>query len=166
MSSPPHLHLRNQLCLSLYSASNAFIRAYRPLLHSLDLTYPQYLVMLALWERDQLAVKDICEQTRLETGTVTPLLKRMEQKGLVTRSVSEEDERQKVIALTPKGHSLQQEAAQIPYRLGCMMGVDAPTVVALRKDIEQLYARLMQAIESGRKSCGEGELEHANEKQP
>lgn len=78
MSSPSHLHLRNQICLALYSAGNALSRAYRPLLEPLDLTYPQYLVMLALWEEDRVSVTAICERTRLDTGTVTPLLKRLE----------------------------------------------------------------------------------------
>lgn len=147
MSSKPHLHLSNQLCLSLYSTSNAVIRAYRPLLQAMDLTYPQYLVMLALWQEDALAVKHICERTRLETGTVTPLLKRLEQKGLIVRAHSELDERQKVISLTETGKAMVNQAEAVPGQLGCLTGMEVKTALQLRAEIESLYRQVMHAIE-------------------
>lgn len=147
MTSKPHLHLSNQLCLSLYSASNAIIRAYRPLLQAMDLTYPQYLVMLALWQEDSLAVKHICERTRLETGTVTPLLKRLEQKGLIVRAHSDLDERQKVISLTPAGQAMLDQAELVPSQLGCLTGMDVRSALHLRSEIEALYQKVLQAIE-------------------
>lgn len=159
LSSKPHLHLSNQLCLSLYSTSNAVIRAYRPLLQAMDLTYPQYLVMLALWQEDGLAVKHICERTRLETGTVTPLLKRLEQKGLIVRAHSDLDERQKVISLTPAGQSLLKQADAVPGQLGCLTGMDAQTVLQLRAEIETLYQKVLQAIELQKSLDPNAELE-------
>lgn len=129
MSAPPpapeHLRLDRQLCLSLYSAANALIRAYGPLLKPLDLTYPQYLVMLALWETEDLSVTEICVRTRLETGTVTPLLKRLEAKGLLRRGRSRADERVRVISLTPRGRDLRAAAEHVPFQMACL-GVLTP----------------------------------------
>ena len=97
------LRLDNQICFAVYSAAHAFNRVYKPLLDRLGLTYPQYLVMLVLWERDGVPVKDIGERLFLDSGTLTPLLKRLEAAGLVKRTRSTEDERQVLIALTPQG---------------------------------------------------------------
>src|ERR1700754_1774854 len=95
--------LDNQICFAVYSAAHAFNRIYKPLLDRLGLTYPQYLVMLVLWERDGVAVKEIGERLYLDSGTLTPLLKRLEAAGFVKRSRSSEDERQVLIALTAQG---------------------------------------------------------------
>ena len=119
MTNPSLLSLDLQICHALYSATNALIRAYRPLLEPLDLTYPQYLVMLALWEESELSVTQICQRTRLETGTVTPVLKRLEGKGLIVRGRSETDERQRVISLTEEGITLKQAAQQVPIQMAC-----------------------------------------------
>src|ERR1700749_1050842 len=97
------LRLDNQICFAIYSATHAFNRVYKPLLDRLGLTYPQYLVMLVLWERDGVPVRDIGERLSLDSGTLTPLLKRLEQAGLVKRTRSSEDERQVLIALTAHG---------------------------------------------------------------
>src|ERR1700742_4704581 len=97
------LLLSNQICFAVYSTAHAFNRVYKPLLDRLKLTYPQYLVMLVLWERDGLSVKEIGERLFLDSGTLTPLLKRMEAAELLKRSRSTEDERQVLIALTQKG---------------------------------------------------------------
>ena len=105
------LRLDNQICFAVYSTAHAFNRVYKPLLDKLGLTYPQYLVMLVLWERDGVPVKDIGERLLLDSGTLTPLLKRLEAAELVRRTRSTEDERQVLIALTPKGESLQGESA-------------------------------------------------------
>ena len=104
------LRLDNQICFAVYSAAHAFNRVYKPLLDRLGLTYPQYLVMLSLWERDGVPVKDIGERLFLDSGTLTPLLKRLEAAGLVKRTRTTEDERQVLIALTPQGQALKEKA--------------------------------------------------------
>ena len=101
------LALDAQLCFALYSASLAMTKLYKPLLDRLGLTYPQYLVMLVLWEEDAMSVKEIGERLFLDSGTLTPLLKRLEAAGLVKRTRSTEDERQVIVALTPQGEGLK-----------------------------------------------------------
>ena len=108
------LLLDNQLCFAVYSTAHAFNRAYKPLLDRLGLTYPQYLVMLVLWERDGVPVKDIGERLLLDSGTLTPLLKRLEAAELVKRTRSTEDERQVLIALMPRGQALKEKARAVP----------------------------------------------------
>jgi MarR family transcriptional regulator, organic hydroperoxide resistance regulator len=109
--------LDNQICFAVYSAAHAFNRVYKPLLDRLGLTYPQYLVMLVLWERDDVPVKDIGEKLFLDSGTLTPLLKRLEAAHLVKRTRSREDERQVLIALTPQGHALKEKARAVPQSI-------------------------------------------------
>ena len=104
--------LDNQLCFALYSASLAMTKLYKPLLEALDLTYPQYLVMLVLWERDGLSVSALGERLSLDSGTLTPLLKRMETAGLLVRQRSSEDERRVHVCLSPAGQQLQAQAAR------------------------------------------------------
>lgn len=142
MSSPPHLQLDNQVCLSLYSATNALLRAYRPLLEPLNLTYPQYLVMLALWEADGLSVTEICARTRLDTGTVTPLLKRLAAKGFLTRGRSTTDERRRVIELTTQGRRLRERAEDVPEQLACLDVLTPEQGLRLKRLAETLYANL------------------------
>ncbi|PWJ61143.1 MULTISPECIES: MarR family winged helix-turn-helix transcriptional regulator [unclassified Fibrobacter] len=108
------LKLDNQLCFRLYTASRLVTQAYRPLLDKLKITYPQYLVMLILWESDNVCISTITERLLLETNTVTPLLKRMEDLGLIKRMPSKEDARQKIISLTTKGRKLQDKAKEVP----------------------------------------------------
>ena len=141
------LLLQNQLCHSLYSASNALVRAYRPLLEPLGLTYPQYLVMLALWEADQVAIKQLVSQTRLDSGTLTPILKRLEQKGLVVRRRSACDERQWLIELTEEGRALRQQAEGIPRRLWCMSQMTLEQARALKAAAEELYRQIREQEE-------------------
>jgi DNA-binding MarR family transcriptional regulator len=111
------LRLDNQICFAVYSAAHAFNRVYKPLLDRLGLTYPQYLVMLVLWERDDVTVKDIGERLFLDSGTLTPLLKRLEAAHLVRRTRSSEDERQVMIALTAQGHALKEKARSVPQSI-------------------------------------------------
>jgi len=144
MTSPAHLRLENQICLSLYSATNALTRAYRPFLEPLGLTYSQYLVMLALWETDALSVTDICARTRLDTGTVTPLLKRLAAKGLVERGRSELDERRRVITLTKAGAALQKAADAVPKQMACL-DVLTPRQAQTLKDLAELLYRNLEA---------------------
>jgi DNA-binding MarR family transcriptional regulator len=113
------LLLENQVCFPLYSAANAMIRAYRPVLNAIDLTYLQYLVMLVLWQHRRLTVTEVGEKLRLDSGTLTPLLKRLEAKELVSRNRSSEDERVRIISLTERGLALKKEAQSIPESLRC-----------------------------------------------
>ena len=145
MSQPTddaYLCLDNQVCFSLYSAANAMVRAYRPLLDELDLTYPQYLALLVLWNNDGISVKLLGEKLRLDSGTLTPLLKRLESKGLVHRGRSEHDERVRVISLTDAGQQLKQQAAQVPQKMFCQLGEDADKLLALKQLCDELTQKL------------------------
>ncbi|MBK8972927.1 MAG: MarR family transcriptional regulator [Hahellaceae bacterium] len=142
--TPPQLLLKHQVCHSLYSASNALIRAYRPLLDELDLTYPQYLVMLSLWERDGVIIRQISEQCRLDAPTLTPILKRLESKRLVRRGRSPIDERQRVIEVTAAGWALRDVAADIPARIACATGMTAEQGRQLRELTELLHRHLVE----------------------
>ena len=112
------LRLDNQLCFRLYAASRLVTQAYHPFLSELGLTYPQYLVMLVLWEQDGQPVNDLAKRLHLETNTVTPLLQRMEQQGLLTRKRSRQDGRQVLVSLTPDGRALETQAAAVPMEIG------------------------------------------------
>jgi DNA-binding MarR family transcriptional regulator len=112
-----HLKLENQLCFPVYAASRLIIREYQPFLDRLGITYPQYLVLMVLWEHNNLPVNDIAKKLILNTNTITPLLKRMEQQGLISRNRSGEDERKVLVQLTEQGKLLQEKAALIPEEL-------------------------------------------------
>ena len=112
------LKLDNQLCFRLYTASRLITQAYHPLLEEIGLTYPQYLVMMVLWEQDNMPVNDIAKRLYLETNTVTPLLKRMEAEGFIARRKGEKDARQVIVSLTPKGRKLEEKASCVPYQMG------------------------------------------------
>ena len=112
------LKLDNQLCFRLYTASRLITQAYHPLLQEIGLTYPQYLVMMVLWEQDAQPVNDIAKKLYLETNTVTPLLTRMEAEGLISRIKGEADARQVIVRLTPRGRSLENRADCIPFKMG------------------------------------------------
>jgi DNA-binding MarR family transcriptional regulator len=116
--------LEEQACFALYAASRAVTDVYRPLLAEIGLTYPQYLVLLVLWEADSRPVKEIGEALQLDYGTVSPLLKRLEASGLVTRHRLASDERSVTISLTPEGVALQDRAAGVPQAIGCALGLD------------------------------------------
>lgn len=136
------LKLENQVCHSLYSASNALVRAYRPLLEGLDLTYPQYLVMLGLWEKDDVIIKDLVERTRFDAGTLTPLLKRLEAKALVKLETGTVDARQKQVVLTSLGRKLKEAAEAIPKSLMCRVDMSMEDALELKALAEKLYAAL------------------------
>ncbi|MES2936810.1 MAG: MarR family transcriptional regulator [Pseudomonadota bacterium] len=136
------LQLDNQLCFALYSASLAMTKLYKPLLAELGLTYPQYLAMLVLWEGDGLAVSELGQRLSLDSGTLTPLLKRLEALGLIGRMRAVDDERRVHIHLTAAGRRLKTKAAKVP---GCVLaatGLSVPEVVQLRGRIQQLRDRL------------------------
>jgi len=119
------LKLENQLCFPLYALSRQITNLYRPLLENLDLTYPQYLVMLLLWENELLSVKVIGEQLKLDSGTLTPLLKRLELRGLLTRARDPQDERVVKISITALGKKLKSKAADVPAQLSQQLPIEA-----------------------------------------
>lgn len=141
------LTLARQLCFAVYSTAHAFGRVYKPLLDTLGLTYPQYLVMLALWEKDGIAVKSLGEQLMLDSGTLTPLLKRLEAAGLVRRKRDARDERQVLITLTPAGLALREKAAAIPPTIGCALGIDGAAARAMHAELMGLRANLLAFAE-------------------
>jgi DNA-binding MarR family transcriptional regulator len=118
------LRLDQQLCFALYRASRAVIREYTPLLAPLGLTYLQYLVLLVLWEKDRLSVREIGDRLALDSGTLTPLLKKLEAQGVLERRRDERDERVVRIALTAKGRSLRAKAQHVPLEIACRAGLD------------------------------------------
>jgi DNA-binding MarR family transcriptional regulator len=140
------LLLGNQLCFAVYSTAHAFNRVYKPLLHRLGLTYPQYLVMLALWEHDGVPVREIGERLFLDSGTLTPLLKRLEAAGLVKRTRSVEDERQVLIALTPKGQALREKARAVPEAILAASACSISELSAMKNDLIALRDRLNAAL--------------------
>ncbi|KAF1022846.1 MAG: Organic hydroperoxide resistance transcriptional regulator [Pseudomonas sp.] len=149
MNNPPpiSLALDNQLCFKLYAASRAVTRAYKPMLDQLGLTYPQYLVMLVLWEWQQTeklqpTVKALGERLMLDSGTLTPLLKRLEQLSLVRRQRSSVDEREVHLGLTPAGLALHDQAHALKSRLLCDSGVDLNQADDLRHGLDQLLRQI------------------------
>ncbi|WP_128928671.1 MarR family winged helix-turn-helix transcriptional regulator [Bradyrhizobium guangxiense] len=140
------LRLDNQICFAVYSAAHAFNRVYKPLLDRLRLTYPQYLVMLVLWERDDVPVKDIGEKLFLDSGTLTPLLKRLEAAHLVKRTRSSEDERQVLIALTAQGHALKEKARSVPQSILAASDCSVSQLVTMKDEIVALRDRLNAVI--------------------
>lgn len=136
------LRLDLQLCFALYSTSLAMTKVYKPLLAPLGLTYPQYLVMLLLWESDDRTVNEMGQLLHLDSGTLTPLLKRMETQGLVRRQRDTEDERRVRVSLSSQGMALKQQAAHVPQDLACQLQLDGPTLSALRSQLKQLRDRL------------------------
>lgn len=129
------LALENQFCFALYSASLAMTKTYKPYLDKLGLTYPQYLVMLVLWQQDDVLVKSIGEKLFLDSGTLTPLLKRLEASALIARTRDESDERQVRITLTREGRALKKKAQCIPQQILCASGQE-------QKILEQLRTQL------------------------
>lgn len=133
------LKLENQLCFPVYAASRLITREYQPFLDKLEITYPQYLVLMVLWEKDSLSVNEITEKLILNTNTITPILKRMEAQGIITRKRSEEDERRVIITLTPKGKQLQSEASSIPEKLVERLVSEKVSLEELKILKDQLY---------------------------
>jgi MarR family transcriptional regulator, organic hydroperoxide resistance regulator len=140
------LRLDNQICFAVYSAASAFNRVYKPLLDRLGLTYPQYLAMLVLWERDGVPVKEIGERLFLDSGTLTPLLKRLEAAGLVKRSRSSEDERRVEITLTAQGQALKEKARAVPLSILDASSCSVAELSAARDEIVALRDRLNAAM--------------------
>ncbi|HEX5354774.1 MAG TPA: MarR family transcriptional regulator [Aquabacterium sp.] len=136
------LKLDLQLCFALYAASLAMTKVYKPLLAPLGLTYPQYLVMLLLWEHDDRTVNELGQLLQLDSGTLTPLLKRMASQGLLSRERDPEDERRVRLRLTAAGRELKQKATEIPSTLACKVDLDHQELADLRTQLHQLRHRL------------------------
>jgi MarR family transcriptional regulator, organic hydroperoxide resistance regulator len=153
MAQRDPLHLDEQLCFALYSASRAVVRAYAPLLAPLGLTYPQYLVLLVLWERDGLPVNRLGRRLALDSGTLTPLLKRLERQRLVERRRAAADERVVRIHLTAAGRALRTWARKVPMEMACRAGYDLASdrsvreLVRLRHELTALVHRLSNATD-------------------
>ena len=134
------LKLNNQLCFPLYAAARKVVGLYTPYLKPLGLTYTQYITFLVLWEQDGLSVSDICARLHLDSGTLTPLLKKMETEGWVERRRSEKDERSVQVFLTEEGRALKQKAADIPAKVGACIALDP-------KEAKQLYDILYRILD-------------------
>lgn len=134
--------LDDQLCFALYSASRAVTAAYRPVLAELELTYPQYLVMLAVWERGEVPMKELGAALGLDYGTLSPLLKRLESAGLLRRERQPEDERLVMVAATERGEALRERAEQVPTAMGRRYGLTADEAGRLRDKLRDLVDRL------------------------
>jgi DNA-binding MarR family transcriptional regulator len=133
-----NLKLDNQLCFALYTATHALTRAYRNALESTGITYTQYLVMLALWENDNLTVKTVADRLDLDSASLTPILKRLEAAGFLTRQRNAADERVVEISLTKQGHALQDEVANIQKRVACQTGLPPDEFEVLKNSLHKL----------------------------
>ena len=140
--SLPQLRLDNQLCFLFHRISRELNAAYRPLLADLGLTYPQYLVMLVLWESDGLGVGEIGDRLALDSGTLSPLIRRMEKGGLVTRERAADDERRVTVHLTEAGRALEQRAADVPDSLAAQLADDAAEYEVAKASLTALVERL------------------------
>ncbi len=136
------LCLENQLCFSLYTAAHAIRKAYRPLLEELGLTYPQYLILIVLWQTDNLKVSDIGRRLSLDSGTLTPVLKRLETSGLVKRTRRLQDEREVEVALTPEGRALRDKAVAVREGIVHQLRMSEAEIASLRTDLNALIATL------------------------
>ena len=136
------IKLDSMLCFAIYATGHAFTRFYKPRLEALDLTYPQYLVLIVLWERDDITVNALGNRLFLDSGTITPLIKRLEARGLVSRKRDEDDERQVRIRLTPEGRALQDKALAVPLTIARGTGLTREDVDRLRAELLTLRDRL------------------------
>ncbi len=137
--------LDGQLCFSLYSTSLAMSKLYRKMLAGLGITYSQYLVLMVLWEQNELTVSEIGERLFLDSATLTPLLKRMEQAGLLSRARAASDERQVIISLTDEGRRMQAEATKFPPQLLCASGCEVDQIIELKAQLDALRKNLMNS---------------------
>jgi DNA-binding MarR family transcriptional regulator len=139
-----YLKLENQACFPVYALSRVLTAHYKPILDGIDLTYPQYLVMLILWEHQELSVKEIGEKLLLDSGTLTPLLKKLENKKLISRKRSTADERVVMISLTKNGATLKKRAVSIPESFKCSLGLSNEEMASLRDTITIILERTKQ----------------------
>lgn len=133
------LKLENQICFPLYACSKEIVRKYKPFLDELDLTYTQYIVMMVMWEEKQINVKNLGKQLYLDSGTLTPLLKKMETKGYITRKRAKEDERNLLVTITPEGEALRERAKDIPTQMGACINTKP-------EEMKELYTILYKVL--------------------
>jgi len=146
-TSPRDLQrLDMQLCFALYSSSLLMTKLYKPVLGALGLTYPQYLVLLALWETDHVAVGELGTRLYLDSGTLTPLLKRMEAAGLVTRVRAADDERRVIVALTAAGRAMRRKAEKVPSTVACAVGCELDEIATLTARLQTLRANVAEQV--------------------
>ena len=136
------LKLENQLCFPLYVCAKEVVRAYKPYLDELDITYTQYITMMVMWEHKELRVKEIGEHLYLDSGTLTSVLKKLEEKGFVTRKRSEKDERDLIVTITDKGTALKEKAVHVPEKLGACVELDPQKAKALYDTLCEVIGRL------------------------
>lgn len=140
------LKLDNQLCFALYACSREVTKLYKPFLDEIGLTYTQYITLLVLWEKDNITVKELGGKLHLDSGTLTPLLKKIENMGLVTRIRDKEDERNVYVKLTDDGIKMKDKAVEIPYKLFCSTGISAEEAVLLKDKIRGMLNTLENTI--------------------
>ncbi len=145
MGNTDELRLDDQLCFALYSATNEVIRAYRPLLRRIGLTYPQYLALMALWERDGLALSELAEQLHLPVNGVLPVIERLQAAGFIERRRSRRDRRVVIVELTSAGADLERDAFRAQRQVVCQTGLDPETLEALRNELQSLRERVLKA---------------------
>lgn len=138
------LKLENQLCFPLYACAKEVVRGYTPLLAPLGLTYTQYVAMMVLWEHRSIGVKEMGELLWLDSGTLTPMLKKMEQQGWLTRERSKEDERRVTITITPEGEELQQRAAEVPLRMAQCVKLESEEAIELYRLLNKLLGSFIK----------------------
>ena len=136
------LKLSNQLCFKIYSASKAMIRLYKPILQSLNLTYPQYLVMLILWEHERISFKDMSNNLKMKTGTLTPILNNLESQGCLCRVKDDKDDRRVYIHITSKGKLLKEEASKIPSEISCTVKFSTDEYLKYMEEFDGLLKKI------------------------
>lgn len=138
------LKLENQFCFSVYALSREIIKIYRPILQVLGLTYTQYLVMIVLWEKDGVTLKDLGRSLNLDSGTLTPLLKKLESEGFIDRKRDIKDERNLLIFLTQQGHSLAEQAGKVPQAVRCRIPLEEREMVEMRSKLQDVLAAMVE----------------------
>lgn len=132
-----HLKLENQLCFALYTGARTIVRKYKPFLDPLGLTYTQYIALLVLWEQDGISIKDLGEQLMLDSGTLTPLVKKLEKQGLLKRERGQSDERYVSIVLTQEGRALKQKASDVPFQIAKRLHLNVAQSFELKQRLDQ-----------------------------
>ena len=136
------LKLENQLCFPLYACSKEVVKRYKPFLDALDLTYTQYITMMVMWEKEQMNVKELGDCLYLDSGTLTPLLKKLESKGYITRERSKEDERNLIVSITEKGKKLRENALEVPKQMGQCVNLSSEEAKTLYSLLYKLLGNL------------------------
>lgn len=138
------LKLSNQLCFPLYVCSKEIVRRYKPFLDEVDLTYTQYIAMMAFWEKSEMNVKDLGKRLFLDSGTLTPVLKTLESKGFITRERSKEDERNLIVRITDEGMALREKCASIPSKMGCCVHMEPEEAHALKSILDKFLMNFQE----------------------